>query len=64
MNTQYKIKVLKRSLELLELPGITTDKLRQMREEHIRAGIPDEDTQFQYDSILTALEALVQWPGR
>ena len=58
-NTQkYNAAVVVAALSLLDTPGMSIDKLRQIREDQIRFGIHDEVDQGYYDSILTAIEIM------
>lgn len=60
MKTKYNVAVVSAALTLLESPGMTVDKLRQMREDQIRVGFADETDQMYYDVILTAIEIMTR----
>ena len=47
------------ALNLLESPGMTLDKLREIRENYIQAGgAQDELDEMYYDAILAAIEMM------
>jgi hypothetical protein len=56
---KYNIAVVAGALSLLQSPGMSVDKLRDLREAEIQsAGAQDEIDRMYYDAIITAIEMM------
>ena len=58
-NLKYNVAVVKAALDLIESPGMTVERLRDLREAAIRGcGREDELDQMYYDVLMSAIELM------
>jgi hypothetical protein len=55
---KYNVAVVVAALSLLDTPGMTIDRLRELREDQVRLGFDSKADEGYYDAILTAIEMM------
>jgi|LauGreDrversion4_2_1035121.scaffolds.fasta_scaffold46678_11 hypothetical protein len=56
---KYNVAVTAAALQLIESPGMTTEKLRNLREAELQSGgIQDEVDRMYYDALMAAIEIM------